>query len=131
MTKPSAARCRAASRSGCAAALGKRGCLPAWLDAKTSRLAPPEGRLGRPAVFREAAIRFRLPIELPSRRAVGVVAPCRGGRGWPAPDFPAPHFPALRRRRKPSAVQVPPRRADGPLELLADGAGIELLGDGG
>ena len=36
----------------------------------------------------------------------------------------------LRRRQRTLAVRVP-HRADGPLPLLVDGTGIELLGDGG
>jgi hypothetical protein len=36
----------------------------------------------------------------------------------------------LRRRQKTLAVQIPYRRADGPLNLLVDSTGIKVLGDG-
>jgi hypothetical protein len=34
------------------------------------------------------------------------------------------------RRQKTLAVQIPYRRADGPLNLLVDSTGIKFLGDG-
>ena len=50
-----------------------------------------------------------------------------GGAGlnWPVPDFST-----LCRRQKTLAVQVPYRRADGPLNMLVDSTGIKFLGDG-
>jgi IS5 family transposase len=45
-------------------------------------------------------------------------------------DWPVPDFSTLCRRQKTLAVQVPYRRADGPLNLLVDSAGIKFLGDG-
>ncbi len=41
-----------------------------------------------------------------------------------------PDYSTLCRRQKTLAVQIPYRRADGPLNLLVDITGIEFLGDG-
>ncbi len=45
-------------------------------------------------------------------------------------DWPVPDFSTLCRRQKNLAVQVPYRRANGPLNLLVDSTGIKFLGDG-
>ena len=45
-------------------------------------------------------------------------------------DWPVPDYSALCRRRKNLAVQIPYRRADGPVNLLVDSSGIKFLGDG-
>jgi hypothetical protein len=47
------------------------------------------------------------------------------GLNWPVPDFST-----LFRRQKTLAVQIPYRRADGPLNLLVASTGIKFLGDG-
>lgn len=44
-------------------------------------------------------------------------------------DWPVPEFSTLCRRQKTLAVQIPYRRADGPLNLLVDSTGIKFLGD--
>jgi len=41
-----------------------------------------------------------------------------------------PGYTTLCRRQKTLAVQIPYRRADGPLDLLVDRTGIKFLGDG-
>ena len=41
-----------------------------------------------------------------------------------------PDYTTLCRRQKTLAVQIPYRRADGPLNLLVDSTGIKFLGDG-
>ena len=41
-----------------------------------------------------------------------------------------PDCTTLCRRQKTPAVQIPYRRADGPLNLLVDSTGIKFLGDG-
>ncbi len=41
-----------------------------------------------------------------------------------------PGYTTLCRRQKTPAVQIPCRRADGPLNLLVDSTGIKVLGDG-
>ena len=46
-------------------------------------------------------------------------------------NWPVPNFSTLCRRQKTLAVQIPYRRADGPLNLLVDSTGIKFLGDGG
>jgi hypothetical protein len=43
-------------------------------------------------------------------------------------DWPVPDFSTLCHRQKTLAVQVPYRRADGPLNLPVDGIGIKFLG---
>jgi hypothetical protein len=45
-------------------------------------------------------------------------------------DWPVPDFSTLGRRQKTLAVQIPCRRADGPLNLLVDSTAIKLPGDG-
>jgi len=45
-------------------------------------------------------------------------------------DWPVPDYTTLCRRQKTLAVQIPYRRADGPLNLLVDSTGIKFLGDG-
>ncbi|MBB3713859.1 IS5 family transposase [Limimaricola variabilis] len=45
-------------------------------------------------------------------------------------DWPVPDYSTLCRRQKTLAVQIPYRRADGPLNLLMDSTGIKFLGDG-
>ena len=94
-------------------------------------LAPHDGSLGRPALFSDAAIQFCLTIKvlfkLPLRQTTGMVAGLLklAGLDWAAPDYTT-----LCRRQKTLAVQIPYRRADGPLNLLVDSTGITFLGDG-
>ncbi len=45
-------------------------------------------------------------------------------------DLAVPDCTTLCRRQKTLAVQIPYRRADGPLNLLVDSTGIKFLGDG-
>ena len=45
-------------------------------------------------------------------------------------DWAEPDYTTLCRRQKTLAVQIPYRRADGPLNLLVDSTGIKFLGDG-
>ena len=89
--------------------------------------APREGRPGRPPVFSDAAIQFCLSIKmlfkLPLRQTAGMVASLLrlAGLDWPVPDYST-----LCRRQKTLQVQIPYRRADGPLNLLVDSTGIKL-----
>lgn len=93
--------------------------------------APRDGRPGRPPIFSDAVIQFCLSIKvlfkLPLRQTGGMVASLLklAGLDWPVPDFST-----LCRRQKTLAVQIPYRRADGPLNLLVDSTGIKFLGDG-
>jgi hypothetical protein len=66
-------------------------------------------------------------FKLPLRQAVGMVRAFLklAGLDWPVPDYTT-----LCRRQKTLAVQIPDRRADGPLNLLVDSIGIKILGDG-
>ena len=131
MTKPSAARYRTTNWSSYNAALRERGSLLIWLDREMTWLAPHEGRRGRPAVFSDAAIQFCLSIrvlfKLPLRQTAGMLASLLrlAGLDWPVPDFST-----LCRRQKTVTVQIPYRRANGPLNLLVDSTGIKFLGDG-
>ena len=45
-------------------------------------------------------------------------------------DWTVPDYTTLCRRQKKMAVQIPFRRAGGPLSLLVDSTGIKFLGDG-
>ena len=127
MTKPSAARYRT-NWSSHNAALRKRGSLLLWLDREMSWFAPHGGR---PPVFSDAAIQVCLSIkvlfELPLRQTAGMVASLLqlAGLGWPVPDAST-----LCRRQRTLAVQIPYRRAGGPLNLLVGSTAIKFLGDG-
>ncbi len=131
MTKPSPARYRTTNWPSYNASLRKRGSLLIWLDKEMMWLARREVRPGRPPVFSNAAIQFCLSIKvlfkLPLRQTAGMVASLLklAGLDWPVPDYST-----LCRRQKTLAVQVPYRRANGPLNLLVDSTGIKFLGDG-
>jgi len=90
-----------------------------WLDKDMVWHAPKAGRPGRPPVFSDAAIQFCLSIKvlfkLPLRQAAGMVTSLLrlAGLDWPVPDYST-----LCRRQKILAVQIPYRRANGPLNLL-------------
>ena len=90
-----------------------------WLDKVMIWRAPHDGSPGHPAVFSDAAIRFCLSIKvlfkLPLRQTAGMVTSLLplAGLDWPAPDYTT-----MCRRQKTLAVQIPYRRADGPLNLL-------------
>ncbi|WP_299823614.1 transposase, partial [uncultured Jannaschia sp.] len=66
-------------------------------------------------------------FKMPLRQIAGMVASLLrlAGLDWSVPDFST-----LCRRQKTLAVQLPYRRADGPLNLLVDSTGIKFLGDG-
>jgi len=131
MSKPTPARYRTTNWSSYTASLRKRGSLLIWLDKDMTWLAPPDGSPGRPAVFSDAAIQFCLSIKvlfkLPLRQTTGMVASLLklADLEWAVPDYTT-----LCRRQKTLAVQIPYRRADGPLNLLVDSTGIKFLGDG-
>ena len=131
MSKPPPARYRTTNWSSYNASLRKRGSLLIWVDKDMIWRAPRDGRPGRPPVFSDAAIQFCLSIKvlfkLPLRQTAGMVASLLklAGLDWPVPDFST-----LCRGQKTLAVQVPDRRADGPLNLLVDSTGIKFLGDG-
>lgn len=131
MTKPSPARYRTTNWSNYTAALRKRGSLLIWLDKDMAWLAPPDGSPGRPSVFSGAAIQSCLTIKvlfkLPLRQATGMVSSLlkRTSLDWAVPDYTT-----LCRRQRTLAVQIPYRRASGPLNLLVDSTGIKFLGDG-
>ncbi|MFN3844292.1 MAG: IS5 family transposase [Paracoccaceae bacterium] len=131
MSKPSPARYRTTNWSSYTASLRRRGSILIWLDKEMTWLAPHDGRCGRPSVFSDAAIQFCLTIKvlfkLPLRQTTGMVASLlkMAGLDWAVPDYST-----LCRRQKRLAVQIPYRRADGPLNLLVDSTGIKFLGDG-
>lgn len=131
MSKPSPARYRTTNWSDYTASLKKRGSLLIWLDKEMAWLAPPDGSPGRPSVFSDAAIQFCLTIKvlfkLPLRQTTGMVASLLklADLDWAVPDYTT-----LCRRQKTLAVQIPYRRAGGPLNLLVDSTGIKFLGDG-
>ncbi|MEX5516800.1 IS5-like element ISRhba5 family transposase [Pseudophaeobacter sp. 1A09344] len=131
MSKPKPARYRTTNWSSYNDALRKRRSLLIWLDKEMTWHAPHEGRPGRPPVFSNAAIQFCLSLKvlfkLPLRQTAGMVASLLrlAGLDWPVPDYST-----LCRRQKTLKVQIPYRRAEGPLNLLVDSTGIKFLGDG-
>ena len=100
-------------------------------DKDMSWLAAHDGSFGRPSVFSDAAVQFYLTIKvlfkLPLSQTTGMVASSLklANLDWAMLDYTT-----LCRRRKTLAVQIPYRRADGPLNLLVDSTGIKFLGDG-
>ena len=131
MSKPSPACYRITNWSSYTASLRKRGSLLIWLDKDMTWLAPHDGSPGRPALFSDAAIQFCLTIKvlfkLPLRQTTGMVASLLQMTNL---DWAVPDDTTLCRRQKTLAVQIPYRRADGPLKLLVDSTGIKFLGDG-
>jgi hypothetical protein len=131
MSKPKPARYRTTNWFTYNSALRKRGSLLIWLDKEMAWHAPHDGRPGRPPVFSNAAIQFCLSIKvlfkLPLRQTTGMVASLLqlAGLDWPVLDYST-----LCRRQKTLQVQIPYRRAGGPLNLLVDSTGIKFLGDG-
>lgn len=131
MSEPTPARHRTTNWPAYNAALRKRGSLLIWLDRAMTWLAPHPGRLGRPPVFSDAAIQFCLSIKVlfkpPLRQTAGMVASLLR---MAALDWPVPDYTTLCRRQKTLSVQIPYRRAAGPLTLLVDSTGVKFLGDG-
>jgi hypothetical protein len=131
MSKTSPARYRSTNWSSYTASLRKRGSLLIWLDNEMTWLAPHVGGPDRPAVFSDVAIQFCLSIKvlfkLPLRQTTGMAASLlkMAGLDWVVPDYTT-----LCRRQKTLAVQIPYRRADGPLNLLVDITAIKFLDDG-
>ncbi|OED50504.1 transposase [Rhodobacteraceae bacterium (ex Bugula neritina AB1)] len=131
MPKPASSRYRTTNWSNYNASLRKRGSLLVWFDRDMTWFAERCGKRGRPETFSDAAIQFCLSVKvlfgLPLRQTSGMVASLlkMAGLDWPAPDFST-----LCRRQKTLKVQIPYRRADGPLNLLVDSTGIKFLGDG-
>jgi hypothetical protein len=70
---------------------------------------------------------IKVLFKLPLRQTAGMVASLLrlAGLAWPVPDYST-----LSRRQKTLKVQIPYRRAGGPLNLLVDSTGIKFLGDG-
>jgi hypothetical protein len=92
-----------------------------WLDKEMTWLALHDGSPGRPAVFSDAAIQFCLTIKvlfkLPLKQTTRMVASLLNLANL---DWAVPDYTTLCRRQKSLAVQIPYRRADGPLNLLVN-----------
>jgi hypothetical protein len=131
MSKPSLARYLTTNWSSYSASLRKGGSLLIWLDKNMTWLAPHDRSPGRHAVFSDVAVQFgltiKVPFKLPLRQTTGIVASLlkMADLDWAVPDYTT-----LCRRQRSLAVQIPCRRADGPLNLLVDSTGIKFLGDG-
>jgi len=131
MSKPAPARYRTTNWSAYNAALRRRGSLLVWLDREMEWLAPASRRPGRPRTFSDAAIQFCLSLKvlfgLALRQTIGMVESLLrlAGLDWPVPDYST-----LCRRQKTVTIQIPFRRAGGPLNLLVDSTGVKVLGDG-
>ena len=91
-------------------------------------LASHDGSPGRPAVFSDGAIQFCLTIrvlfKLALRQMTGMAASLlkMANMEWAVPDHTT-----LCWRQKTLIVQIPYRRADGPMNLLVDCTGIKFL----
>ena len=131
MSKPAPIRYRTLNWSSYNAALCKCGSLTVWFDPSTPWHAAPSGKRGAQAVYSDAAIQACLTVKvlfgLPLRQTIGMVASILSMAEL---DWPVPDFSTLSRRQKTITVQVPSRRAPGPLNLLVDSTGIKFLGDG-
>jgi hypothetical protein len=70
---------------------------------------------------------IKVLFKLPLRQTTGMVASLlkMADLDWTVPDYST-----LCRRQKTLVVQIPYRRADGPLNLLVDSTGIKFPGDG-
>lgn len=131
MPKPSAPRYRTSNWSSYNAALKQRGSLSIWFDRDLDWCAARTGKRGHPETFSDQAIQACLTLKvlfgLPLRQTVGLVASLikMAGLDWPVPDWST-----LCRRQARISVQIPYRRAGGPLNLLIDSTGIRFRGDG-
>jgi hypothetical protein len=130
MSQPLPVRYRTTNWSSYTASLKKRGSSLIWLDKEMIWLVPPDGSPGQPGVFSDAAIQSCLTIKvlfkLPLRQTTGMVA-CllkMADLDWGLPDYTT-----LCQRHRTLAVQIPYRRAEGPLNMLVDSTGIKFLGD--
>ena len=131
MSRPASPRYRTTNWKSYNDALKQRGSLLIWLDKEMVWRAPKAGSNGRPPVFSDGAIQFCLMVKilfgLPLRQTTGMVASILSMAEL---DWPVPDFSTLSRRQKTITVQIPSRRAAGPLNLLVDSTGIKFLGDG-
>ena len=131
MSRPASPRYRTTNWKSYNDALMQRGSLLIWLDKEMVWRAPKAGSNGRPPVFSDGAIQFCLMVKvlfgLPLRQTIGMVASILSMAEL---DWPVPDFSTLSRRQKTITVQIPSRRAAGPLNLLVDSTGIKFLGDG-
>jgi hypothetical protein len=132
MSQPSPARCRTTNWPDYNASLRRRGALLVWLDREMEFSAPKPGRPGRPQTFSYAAIQFCLSnkvlFNLALRQTIGMVASLLKMAGLE--DWPVPDYSTLCRRQRSVTIQIPFRRAGGPLNLLVDSTGVKMRGDG-
>lgn len=119
MSKPHRRRYRTTNWPMYNRALERRGSMLILIGPAMQWLAEPAGKMGRPAVFSDAAIQLCLSVKVlfKLRQAVGMVGALLklGGLDWPVPDYST-----LCRRQKTLFVQIPYRRAGAPLNLLVD-----------
>ena len=132
MSKPAPMRYRMTNWSEYNASLCRRGSLLIWLDREMEWLASPSGRPGRPPTFSDAAIQLCLSLKvlfgLALRQTMGMVASLLRMAGLE--DWPVPNYSTLCRRQGTVTIQIPHRRAGGPLNLLVDSTGVKMRGDG-
>ncbi len=131
MSKPTPARYRTLNWSACNAALHERVSLTVWFDAAMPWRAAPSGKRGAQPAYSDAAVQACLTVEvlfgLPLRWTTGFGASLLklADLDWPVPDVPA-----LCRRQRILAVQLPYRGSGGPLHPLVDSTGIKVRGIG-
>ena len=87
---------------------------------------------GPPETFSDAAIQFCLSIKVLFGMALLQATGMLTGllRRADLEDWPVPDFSMLCRRQKTVSIQIPYRRAGGPLHLLVDSTGVTRRGDG-
>ena len=115
MSKPTPARYRTLNWSACNAALHERVSLTVWFDAAMPWRATPSGKRGAQPAYSDAAVQACPTVEvlfgLPLRRTTGFGASLLklADLDWPVPDVPA-----LCRRQRILAVQLPYRSSAAP-----------------
>jgi len=134
MSKSSTPRYRTSNWSRYNAALKRRGSLSIWFDPDLDWRAARTGKRGHPETFSDQAIQacltlkvlFGLPLrqiepwerhwpECPWRGGLVASLIRMAGLDWPVPDWST-----LCRRQARISIQIPYRRAEGPINLLID-----------
>ncbi len=102
-----------------------------WIDKDMDWNGTPTGKRGRSNAYSDLCIQFCLTIKslyrLGLRQTEGMVESLikLTNLDWTVPDSST-----LCRRQKDLTVNIPYRRAEGPLHLLVDSTGIKILGEG-
>jgi hypothetical protein len=113
-------------------ALVRRGSLTLWVEQATLRAWRYQGQAWRGAQFEygdtaiECLLTLRAVYHLPLRATEGFA---RSLFGLMEVDLPVPDYSTLCRRAKTVRITLP-KKADGPLHLILDSAGLKVYGEG-